>query len=520
MRKLLCSSISISALIFCLASSVIGNVFDVNVGWIYYQDNSGREIDYDFSDATTDQYGVIEIPAHAVSAPPSESGTTFLWEPGFKAQKVAVVNGTYKMSIPQATDSVKDIQTAVINVDGSAEDWNDVGVYIEDNFPDVRWGPEASADVNYIKAAYSPDYSKLYILIKLGAAANQDVWYRFFLDKDLDLEAGEPEDYQIDIQYTGSSWDVVSQGWDSPNEWDWYPVEENGAISVSGNYVEISVDSNAFDLPESVNIYGRTIAGSDPYGFYDLFSTDFLETEGFSSLGAYGAAAPSPTEWQFITRISSFRNPGFGDGSVYLHWYVAGIGVGSNEPNDLEPFIDVSWINGHYENIDFNNSLLIEAYVENDLDGNDAYEWSWVIDDGNGVVIEGLDPNTAILDLKVDVTNTGQSVSFYYRINSDDAADWQLAVTHELPGGTGTMYGFYDVFPTVCIGSGFLVYACDFNKDGFVDFSDFSSFAIAWLSERGGDHWDYTCDVSEVKDGKVDYSDLIMFGENWLKGAE
>jgi hypothetical protein len=519
MRSLIYGLIFISNIFLFSTNASGATTIDLNLPWIYYQDNSGREINYDFSDAVLDQYGWLQIPGHAVNAPPSESGTTFLWSAGFRNQKVAVNNGIYHMSIPHATDSLIPIQTAAISVDGTTEDWNNVSIYLEDNLPDVRVGPVASADVNYIKLAYSLDYSKLYALIKLGDVASQNVWYRLFLDKDLDGDLAEPGDYQIDVRYVDSSWDIVSQGWDSFEEADWYLVEENGVVSVSGDYIEISVDSNAFNLPENLNLYGHTIQNTSPYEIYDWFYTDFLETGGFSSLGAYNAAAPFPTEWQFSARFSGLRNHGFGQSSPYLHWYRTSVGVGSHEPNDLEPRIEAVWVNGHYMGTDFNDALVLEASINNDLDTNDAYYWQWFYPDNNGIVIEGLDVNTTALDLKIEVTNAGQSASFYYRLNSDDPVDWQLAVTHNLPIGVGTMYGFYDVFPTIGMGSGFWISNCDFNKDGSIDFSDFASFALAWLSERGEGNWNHLCDVSEIKDGAVNGLDLSVFAENWLFGT-
>lgn len=494
--------------------------FEINIGWIYYKDNSDREIFYDFSTGVMDDYGIVDITSGVLTVPPSEVDSTFLWEPGFGEQEVTLADGIYKMSVPQAVETVKDIPTANIAVDGWVEDWDDVSTYMEDKVGDVSpwWPPGASADVNYVKLAYSPDYSKLYILTKLEAPANSNVWYRFFLDKNLNSGVGEPGDYQIDIQYNGIFWDVVSQGWNSRDGWDWYPVEENGVVSVSGEFIEASVDSAAFDLPESVNIYGRTMQHVAPYTTYDRFSNHFLETSGFSAMGGGNVAAPFPSEWQFTARISGFRNPGFGNLSPHLHWYAVSVGAGSSEPNDMEPSIEACWVTGTYEGVNYENALFIGAEIENDLPGENEYEWGWYFGESGGVVLTGLDPNTTVLDLKVDVNDSGQSVSFYYRIDSNEVIDWQLAVTHNLPPDTGTIYGFYDVFPTVDMSTGFEVNACDLNNDGLVNFSDFSVLALAWLSERGRDRWNPACDVSEIADGIIDHLDLAIFVDNWLWG--
>ena len=43
----------------------------------------------------------------------------------------------------------------------------------------------------------------------------------FFFDNDLDGRVGKPGDYQIDFQYQGGVWEVVSQGWNSEDGYDW-----------------------------------------------------------------------------------------------------------------------------------------------------------------------------------------------------------------------------------------------------------------------------------------------------------
>ena len=499
--------------------------YKLNVGWIHYKDNSDREISYDFSSGVMDEYGVVTIPSDAViSVPPSESDTTFLWEPGFGEQEVVLKDGYYEMSIPQATETVKDVPTANIVIDGSVNDWEGVNPYIEDKLGEVApWWPEA--DVSYIKLAYSPDGSKLYILLKANNPINKSVWYRFFLDKDLDANVDEPGDYQIDVQFIDSSWDVVSQGWNSYDGWDWYPVEENGLVFVSGEFIEAVVDSAAFGLPATVNIYGRTMQNTSPYRTYDSFSNYLLGSWGFSSMGAFSAAAPAPSEWQFAARIFSFENV-----SLNQHSYEVSVGAGSSEDDDVEPFIEACWFTGTYAGKTYKDALVIGARVENDLSGQDEYDWEWYIGEGGGLVITGLEPSTAVLDLKVDVTNEARTVSFYYRINSNEITDWQLAVAHTVPAPVRPMYGFFDVFPTIGIGTGIasediIGDFCGENfgqPDGYVDVWDLMLFADHWHTDTGDSNWDSKFDLTGPNFGPpdeyVDVWDLMLFADHWHEG--
>ena len=317
-------------------------------------------------------------------------------------------------------------------------------------------GAPAGADVLSVKLAYSPDYSRLYILYQLNANASTSVWYRLFLDTDADGETDEPNDYQIDAAYFGSSWDVISQSWDADH--NWYPVDEAGVIAVSGSVVELSVDSSTVGLPAKIDAYGRSMQTSNPYTTYDSLSSGFLETGGFAFLGADGAAAPVATTWTAAARFSNFTNPGFGASSPYLHYYGTGVASGSNDESDLQAGIVADWATGEHMGNEFEDALVVQAYVEKWAE-SDQYEWGWDPDNGGGLVLEGLDPNTAVVDLKVEVTNVGQTASFYYRVNSAasdySGSDWQLAISHTLPGGTGTMYGFPTTTPGAGLETGF-----------------------------------------------------------------
>ncbi|MEN6575281.1 MAG: hypothetical protein ABFD90_02975 [Phycisphaerales bacterium] len=440
----------------------------MRVEWIECQDNVGRHILYDFSEGSMGLLGVVTIPSSAVlSRPADESGTSYLLEMGFLQQEVSLEGGVYTISVPQPLEVPPSIPAASIAVDGSAAEWTGVAAYLTDR-PAGYWTSWSNSglDVEYVKLAYGANGSKLNILIKTADSIRQDAWYRLFLDRDLDGDVDEPGDFQIDFQYAGSSWDVVSQGWNSDDGWDWYPIEEGGTVVVSGQFIEGSVNAAAFGLPGDLNVFGRTMQNASPYASYDEFSTDFLETSGFASIGAINAGSLVPDEWEFSARISDFNNV------QDQGYYGVGVGTGSSENDDLDADFEVGWFSGDYQGTHYSHALVMSASVENDLDEDpNAYEWEWAYGEGGGLLIEGLDPDTAVLDLKVAVSNSGQAASFYYRINSDPSG-WHLAVSHTLPGGVGRMYGMFDTFPTIGLDADCAQVANsslhDWNGDGII----------------------------------------------------
>ena len=254
--------------------------YTVNLDWIYYKDNSGREISYDFSGATFDEHNVVTIPAGAVIArAPSETGTEFRWDPGLELQEVALDGDIYAISLPQVELTPREIPVATIAVDGSPSDWGSVGAYIDDAVGDTWWTGMTETDLDFLKIAYSPDGTRFNILIKTHGGVSGNVWYRVFLDRDLDGSVDEPDDFQIDFQYHDGSWDVVSQGWISEEQW--YPIDEGGVVVVSGDFIEASVSTASFGLSGDFNVYGCTMLGASPYTTYDTFANPFQRASGF-----------------------------------------------------------------------------------------------------------------------------------------------------------------------------------------------------------------------------------------------
>jgi hypothetical protein len=415
--------------------------FSVDIDHLDYQDNADRVIAYDFSSGQLENFNTLPIPATAVTLPdPSETGGTLYLKAGFDLQQVNLANGVYRMALPQATDRLRAIPVAAITVDGSTADWAGVGVYIDDLTSESVWSATASADMDDVKLAYSPDRSKLYILYRLRGLADQAVRYRLFLDKNLNGEVDEPDDFQIDVEYRNGAWEVVSQGWNSEDGDDWYPIDENGVVAVAGQYIEACVDTSAFGLPANMNVYGRTESNSIAFT-RDTFSARYLELDGFSIIeGVCNASAPN--QWSYAVRLGNVQNA-----NIFNHAYALELGVNAYNDEKLEPELGIIWFNGEYGGETFNNALILEMQLENDLDGPSHYSWEASIENGQAVIIPNARPETDIVDLKMEITNSGQTLTGYYRINSDGG--WQQVATHTLPGGVGPITGYCDVYPNL-----------------------------------------------------------------------
>jgi len=59
----------------------------------------------------------------------------------------------------------------------------------------------------------------------------------------------------------------------------------------------------------------------------------------------------------------------------------------------------------------------------------------------------------------------------------------------------------------------------DINRDGRVDFLDFSFLASAWNSQAGQPHWNRLCDIYKPEDGQINVFDLQRFCSDWLYGC-
>jgi parallel beta-helix repeat protein len=58
--------------------------------------------------------------------------------------------------------------------------------------------------------------------------------------------------------------------------------------------------------------------------------------------------------------------------------------------------------------------------------------------------------------------------------------------------------------------------SADFNGDKFVNFIDYSEFALAWQSHPGDPNWNPDCNIGTPVNNQIDYNDLAVFCEDWL----
>jgi hypothetical protein len=60
--------------------------------------------------------------------------------------------------------------------------------------------------------------------------------------------------------------------------------------------------------------------------------------------------------------------------------------------------------------------------------------------------------------------------------------------------------------------------SADLNRDGRVNFTDYSILASAWGSQEGQPHWNPYCDINLPSDNQINIYDLQEFCSHWLEG--
>lgn len=248
------------------------------------------------------------------------------------------------------------------------------------------------------------------------------------------------------------------------------------ALLMTGGYVQAAPFS--IDLNRITYSYGSTnhtldfsVASNfgptdiDPATGYRL-SWDALETSGSSVAvdGVYRMSIPQatvllpepyalsaingwdgdplatpPTEWQVSALISNITNATTTD-TVYE----VEVGGGTYDVDGVNVDASAVWFTGDAEGTHYNNAL----YIGSDISIAGYYWDSWDSGDGR-IFLTDLNPQDTTLELMVDITNSGQTFSSYYKL--DGEASWNLAYSHTLPAGVGTMSGFFDSHPYVSI---------------------------------------------------------------------
>jgi len=437
--------------------------FSADLVGLYYTDGANRTLNWDLTGGTADEHGVVTIPSSAYTLPLAETGAVLTLEPDGGLTTKVYSSGAYHMAVPPATPGMAAIPTAAaeMTIDGSPSDWGSIATFIQDQTGDVWWaGVPTGADVESVQLAYSPDQSKLYFLYKLTENANPGLWYRLFLNKRLqEDESGSTALFQIDLQYSSGQWHVVTQGWHSDTDGDWYILtNDNGVVAVSGQYLEAQVDTAPLGLPARVAVFGRSMAGASPYTSLDRFRTNFKETAGAVYLnGDEHITVPASSTYTAAARVQNFANWAIEGNCPYLRYAGVVLSCAGEDEAFVTPYAEAFWITGDFDGTEASDALVILARIEKWSEGG-SYSWDWEPGTGGGLIVPGLDPSTTTVDLKIAVTNSGQTVTFYYRTNSTSALStgtWVKAIDKTLPAGTGTMYGAPTTSPHVELETGF-----------------------------------------------------------------
>ncbi|MDD4888955.1 MAG: hypothetical protein PHU85_03425 [Phycisphaerae bacterium] len=426
-----------------------GPDFSADINWIYYNDALGRSVDWNpgVTAAAMDAGGTVALPnAAASSTAASETSAAFVFEAGSGLQAQSLAGGVYSLSVQQSAATPPTIATLDATTDGSPTEWDSASLYISDAVGDFTDVP--GTDIAAMHVAYSTDGSRLNFLFQLDSSPDPLAHYQIFLDKNLDGEAWNIGDFGIDIHFDGSTWVANSYAWTSSNGWDTSPVPANPVVAVSGNYIELAADTAEFELPGDVNIFAWAWGQTPRYIPRDQVATGYKETEGWASLNAAGLSAGPADQFTWAARLGNFANY---SGSGTNHGFE--LNSGDDGPALVTADFGGEWYTGTHNGVAYTNVLALWAQVESD-NPSTPFEWS---SDGGGLpmLITGLDPATAVVDLKIVVTAAGQTAQFYYRVNSVSpdvgGADWQLLDSLTLPGGVGSMVSLSGNFPAVVL---------------------------------------------------------------------
>jgi hypothetical protein len=257
-------------------------------------------------------------------------------------------------------------------------------------------------------------------------------------------------------------------------------------------------------------VRGNTVDSSGSR--YDEFRTGYIKTTGFSAFGglivSHGYKNDPSGDWTYWARLSKFQNTGRFGGM-----YSAAAGAGRSDPNVTDGEFGVQWFTGAVDGQQYNNALLLEADVYNDVAG---YEWQHHSYD-DGFVITGLDPVTVQIDLKMQVSQGGTRIDFFYRINSNLASGWVLWQTTTLPVGIPPMLSMFEELCTVSVDTWLMTSQVDYNMDGIVNMADLAVFSQMWLTNSFSPGWKSYMDINATPDGVINMKDFAVFAQRWMK---
>ena len=213
-------------------------------------------------------------------------------------------------------------------------------------------------------------------------------------------------------------------------------------FSVASDFIPPVIDpaTNYRLVWETVETAGSNAAVDGVYRMSIPQATALLpDPLAISAIGGYSDGRPigaAPLDWQVSALISNIANA-----STVNTMYEVHVGGGTYDIGGVNARVEATWFTGDLAGTHYDNVLHIGSDI--DLAG---YQW----DSGDGgIFLTDLNPQDTTLELMVDITNSGQTFSSYYRL--DNQSSWNLAQTHTLPSGIGAMTGFADSHPYVAI---------------------------------------------------------------------
>jgi hypothetical protein len=138
------------------------------------------------------------------------------------------------------------------------------------------------------------------------------------------------------------------------------------------------------------------------------------------------------TNWFYAYRLTDFTN----FKSHQMNEFITGFTGNATDVDSPYIRIRAKWIKGFYNGQAFDNNLVIEGRIMDSGSNEDIFVFN--LNSDNAVILDPGMPADTTLDLAFEAAEDGRLISFYYRINSDQAeltkesGGWKLAKSCDL----------------------------------------------------------------------------------------
>lgn len=245
-------------------------------------------------------------------------------------------------------------------------------------------------------------------------------------------------------------------------------------------FVEVSSDGNNFFRFNSVSL---TPTNTQVGGFGTLETTNLHNLAG-KYLCGYG----TPFDLEELKDVNSLL-----DVNSIMHVRIIDV-VGFVEPADFygDGIVDF-----------FDHSIFAAAYTK----GPDDEDWN-----------QDCDISEPANDI-IDMLDFAQFVVKWLSENDYASYDSQRhQINDPWPTAFDVGTGGFDLDAVGVIYEKTL--RADFNGDGTVNFSDYSIFSAAYLSDPNDENWNQQCDISDPADDVINTLDFLWFADEWLAVEE